>query len=717
MALELIETDTVLDNDVLELQNTFDVITAVVGGTTYVFVTGRNDDGISVFRLNADGTLTNTDNVTDFGDLELFDVNRLATVETGGITYLISAAANDSGVSVFIVGDDGVLTNVDNVADDGSLELESSRGVATATFGNDAYVFVAGGADDGMSTFSLGAGGTLTNLENFTDDGTLFLDGARAITTAVVNSFTYLFVAGEFDDGISVFSVDPADGGLTNVSNIADTVDLALGNVFAMTTARVGGVTYLFAGGSVDYGLSVFSVGADGALTEVQSIVGFDTEFFPDYPSGLKVIELDGVNYLVVGGAQSGDIRAYAIADDGILTKVELDGDDLSLPSISRVATAEVDGVTYVLASGETSGSGQVSVFRAEHNIIDETAAAVEVAENGTATVTVDKLYDDDTLAYTITGGADAALFDVDAATGEVTFLAAPDFEVPEDADGNNVYDIEVTADDGIITETKTLTVAVTNAVIDETAATVTIAENGAAVATVAKVNAGDPVVFAITGGADAALFQVDATTGAVSFIDAPDFEMPADADGDNSYEVEVSADDGALVETKTLTVTVTDVGGLDVSGTNTGETLTGGGEADTIAGRGGKDILQGLGGGDLLDGGKKRDTLFGGDGEDQFSFSTRLKNKWADRIEDFEVGDDTIVLDSAIFDGIGDGALKGKFFNTGKKASDGNDHVLWQKNKGWLRYDADGKGGDDAVKFARLDKQLDISADDFLIV
>ncbi|SDB57090.1 6-phosphogluconolactonase, cycloisomerase 2 family, partial [Bauldia litoralis] len=701
MALELITTDTVTDDDVLELENTFDAITAVVGGTTYVFVTGRNDDGLSVFRLNADGTLTNTDNVTDFGDLELFDVNRLATVETGGITYLISAAANDSGVSVFIVGEDGILTNVDNVTDGGSLELESSRGVAMATFGNVAYVFVAGGGDEGMSTFSLGSDGTLTNLQNFTDDGTLFLDGPRAITTAVVNGITYLFVAGQDDGGISVFSVDPADGSLANVSNIADTPDLAIARVFEMITARVGGVTYLIAGGSGDYGLSVFSVGVDGALTEVETIAGFDTEFFPRYPSGMKVIDVDGVSYLVIGGSSSGDVRAYAIADDGTLTKAELGGDNLSIPGMARVATAEIDGVTYVVASGTPSASGQITVFRAEHNIIDETAAVVEVAENGTAVVAVDKLYDDDTVAYTITGGADAALFQVNATTGEVSFIDAPDFEMPADANGDNSYEVEVTVDDGIITETKTLTVAVTNAVIDETAATVTIAENGAAVATVAKVNAGDPVAFAITGGADAALFQVDASTGAVSFIDAPDFEMPADADGDNSYEVEVSADDGALVETKTLTVTVTDVGGLDISGTNTGETLTGGGEADTIAGRGGKDILQGLGGGDLLDGGKKRDTLFGGDGEDQFSFSTRLKNKWADRIEDFEVGDDTIVLDSAIFDGIGVGALKGKFFNTGKKASDGNDHVLWQKNKGWLRYDADGKGGDDAVKFA----------------
>ena len=35
------------------------------------------------------------------------------------------------------------------------------------------------------------------------------------------------------------------------------------------------------------------------------------------------------------------------------------------------------------------------------------------------------------------------------AATGDLSFLAAPDFETPADFDGDNIYEVEVTADDG----------------------------------------------------------------------------------------------------------------------------------------------------------------------------------------------------------------------------------------------------------------------------
>lgn len=51
-------------------------------------------------------------------------------------------------------------------------------------------------------------------------------------------------------------------------------------------------------------------------------------------------------------------------------------------------------------------------------------------------------------------------------------------------------------------------------------------------------------VVYAIAGGADAALFEVDASTGGLVFINAPDFETPLSADGDNSYDVVVRAID-----------------------------------------------------------------------------------------------------------------------------------------------------------------------------
>ncbi|MGB9364952.1 MAG: matrixin family metalloprotease [Xanthobacteraceae bacterium] len=50
---------------------------------------------------------------------------------------------------------------------------------------------------------------------------------------------------------------------------------------------------------------------------------------------------------------------------------------------------------------------------------------------------------------------------------------------------------------------------------------------------------------YAIVGGADASKFQINASTGALSLIEAPDFESRKDSDGNNSYVVQVRAASG----------------------------------------------------------------------------------------------------------------------------------------------------------------------------
>ncbi len=90
-------------------------------------------------------------------------------------------------------------------------------------------------------------------------------------------------------------------------------------------------------------------------------------------------------------------------------------------------------------------------------------AASVSVAENTSmvyqATATDP---DNNPLAFTISGGPDAARFTIDG-TGKLSFVAAPDFEQPADADGNNVYLVTLRVSDGTASATLDLQVTVTN--------------------------------------------------------------------------------------------------------------------------------------------------------------------------------------------------------------------------------------------------------------
>jgi hypothetical protein len=93
-------------------------------------------------------------------------------------------------------------------------------------------------------------------------------------------------------------------------------------------------------------------------------------------------------------------------------------------------------------------------------------------------------------------------------------------------------------------------------------AATIAVAENSLHVTTTTANDADalDVLRFAIGGGADAAHFAIDAVSGALRFVAAPDAELPADANADNRYEVIVSVSDGSLQAQQSLSIDVANV-------------------------------------------------------------------------------------------------------------------------------------------------------------
>lgn len=94
----------------------------------------------------------------------------------------------------------------------------------------------------------------------------------------------------------------------------------------------------------------------------------------------------------------------------------------------------------------------------------------------------------------------------------------------------------------------------------------------------------GDTVVYRLSGGADQARFEVDAATGTLRFLQAPDFEQPGDADGNNRYEITIEASDGrGGVTTRTHVVNVTNLAeqGDDLDGDGAPDSLETGRDTD----------------------------------------------------------------------------------------------------------------------------------------
>ncbi len=183
-------------------------------------------------------------------------------------------------------------------------------------------------------------------------------------------------------------------------------------------------------------------------------------------------------------------------------------------------------------------------------------------------------------VTFAVTGGDDGGLFTIDG-SNQLAFLAAPDFETPSDFDTDNVYDVEVTAEDSFGNATAYMISVSVNPVDDNSPsftspAAVNVSENTTFVQSVIATDADLPaqtLAYSISGGADSGFFTIDGATGDLSFVAAPDFEAPADFDGDRVYEVAVDVSDGAGgTDLQIITVTVTDAdegGASAISDTN----------------------------------------------------------------------------------------------------------------------------------------------------
>ena len=270
----------------------------------------------------------------------------------------------------------------------------------------------------------------------------------------------------------------------------------------------------------------------------------------------------------------------FTLANDSPAIDV---GDTASLP----VDSADLDSDTNIAESLSLDLGDKVRTFReivdmGAHEFDGNRPPAFTLAsftlttvENQTAVATLTAADADagDTLAFTLAGGADAALFDLASSTGVLAFKSSPDFETPGDANTDNVHELTLQVGDGTVTVTQAVTVTVTDVAENQSPSftshggqsqvALSLPGDASVVTTVIAVDPdGDELAYSLSGGVDQSLLNVDVATGQLSFKQAPDFLNPTDTDGDNIYEVTVKVTDDApnsLSAEQSFSITVTE--------------------------------------------------------------------------------------------------------------------------------------------------------------
>ncbi|MGF1481071.1 MAG: malectin domain-containing carbohydrate-binding protein [Cyanophyceae cyanobacterium] len=192
--------------------------------------------------------------------------------------------------------------------------------------------------------------------------------------------------------------------------------------------------------------------------------------------------EGNGLTYSLTGGVDQG---SFAIdSNTGSLSFATApDFEEPSDDNSDNVYTVEV----MVTDSTGLTDAQLMSVTVSDVNENESaptitTADSVTVPENQTEVVDIDATdangdVEGNGLTYQPLSGPDAALFELDPDTGELSFINAPDFENPLDNDGDNIYQLEAIVEDSTgLTDLQTIGVTVSD--VNETG-------NGEAVLTI----------------------------------------------------------------------------------------------------------------------------------------------------------------------------------------------------------------------------------------
>ena len=119
--------------------------------------------------------------------------------------------------------------------------------------------------------------------------------------------------------------------------------------------------------------------------------------------------------------------------------------------------------VLYGCGGGSGDGAGSIEIQNNPPSI-NNNIFTYQAMENQTEAFSVSASDpDNDVIIYEINGGADENLFSVNS-NGQVSFLAAPDYENPADQNQNNSYEVSIRVYDGeLYSSTSTFVVNVTN--------------------------------------------------------------------------------------------------------------------------------------------------------------------------------------------------------------------------------------------------------------
>ena len=559
---------------------------SAVDGDTYTLVVTPTADGAVTVDVGANAavnsastgnpaasaTVTSDRTAPSFTSSATINANEnqtsvvtVTTTDVSSVTYSLNGGAD---AAKFSISSGGVLTfvaapNRESPTDSGTNNVYDVIVKATDAAGNTSSQNIAVTVADvnefdpvlNDATFSI-----VENSANSTAIGTVTATDADATKT-----LAYSITGG---NTLGIFAINSATGAITvadntkldreQISSVVLTVQVTDGGPGTPRTDTAA-VTVNITG--VNDNSPVFTTSNAISVAENTTAVGTVIATDADLPA-------QTVTYTITGGADS---AKFSLTTGGVLTFK-------TAPNFESPTDVGANNVYEVIVTAN-DGSGRttprtinVTVTNASEfaPVLNDTTFSI--AENSANNTTVGTLAATDgdgtnTFTYSITAGNSLGIFAINASTGAITVASNTNLDREQIA--SVVLTIQV-SDGGPgtpLTDTAAITINVSgvndNSPVFTSSNSVNVPETKTFVTTVTASDAdllAQTLAYSITGGADQSKFGIT-TGGVLSFVTAPSFASPTDADTNNVYEVSVTAsDNNGHTTSQTINVTVTEI-------------------------------------------------------------------------------------------------------------------------------------------------------------
>ena len=355
---------------------------AMLGGAggAHAAVSQWNTAGVKLFAVDANGSLTATDQVTDTAKSYVANVSDTASVTLDGQNYLLTLSSLENGITSYAVGADGKATLVDSLGNRDMLAVSGPAALQAIQRDGVTYAVIAATGSSSLSVVRINDMGCLFVTDHVVDDRTTRFDHTQVLDSFTAAGRSFVVTAGT-DAGVTVMELLP-DGQLQHfATGVFETgagmaavtgIEAAVKGTtvsFYITDARADRVQTIdmslaTLGGQIDArgGQATGTAMADliwGSAAN-ETLQGWGDDDFIFSGGGADVM---------TGGSGADLFVMAATSDNGRITDFELHNDRIDLSAWGHIYTAAALTITANASGAVISLNGHDVTVVAGHTL------------------------------------------------------------------------------------------------------------------------------------------------------------------------------------------------------------------------------------------------------------------------------------------------------------------------------------------------------------